>query len=216
LDEKNGIYLPKAVQNKTSCTNNIIYFRTSSMTMDNKAKAMRQRLKVKWAKKEMDEKEKKARLEKQGMKRVDGILTAEENHLIVSEETMSLNQMTILRRKTDPGYEPKEIGVPNKYGRYNMVPYAEALRRERNGTLNQNQSLNKYGSKSLAKQIKTGRVKMQFSCENCHKTAQDVEPPISQCSRCWGVAYCSRECQVSHWKKHKYDCTRMKVEGCKY
>jgi hypothetical protein len=191
---------PKAVQKKTSCNHIIIYFRAS--TMDNKAKSMRQRLKLKLV-------EKKVRLEKQAMKRVDGILTAEENCLIISEEPMSLNQMTILRRKTDPGYEPKEIGVPNKYGRYNMVPYAEALRRERNGTLNRNQSLNKYGAKSLAKQIKTGRVKMQFSCENCHKTAQGVEPPISQCSRCLGVAYCSRECQVSHWKKHKYDCTRI-------
>jgi hypothetical protein len=123
---------PKAVQKKTSCNHIIIYFRTS--TMDNKAKSMRQRLKSKLV-------EKKVHSEKQAMKRVDGILTAEENHLIISEEPMSLNQMTILRRKIDPGYEPKEIGVPNKYGRYNMVPYAEALRRERNGTLNRNQSL---------------------------------------------------------------------------
>jgi hypothetical protein len=145
-------------------------------------------------------------------RRVDGILTAEEDNLYYSEEPISLTQMTILQRKKDPGYEPGRCGVYNESGRVSFIPWAVALDREQQGTLNRYPSLNKYGAKSLAKQIKTGRVKMQFSCENCGKSAQGVEP-LNQCSRCMVVAYCSRECQVSHWKKHKYDCTRMKKKG---
>ena len=30
--------------------------------------------------------------------------------------------------------------------------------------------------------------------------------PAKCCSRCMNVAYCSRECQVKDWKKHKQTC----------
>ncbi|OEU14963.1 hypothetical protein FRACYDRAFT_241522 [Fragilariopsis cylindrus CCMP1102] len=40
------------------------------------------------------------------------------------------------------------------------------------------------------------QMMVQFVCENCNKVARDVDPPRSQCSRCWVVvAYCSLECQ---------------------
>jgi hypothetical protein len=84
--------------------------------MDNKAKEMRQRLQVKMVKRETEKKKKTEYLEKKGKKHVDVILTTDEHHLHISEKPMSLNQMTILRRKTDPGYEPKAIAVPNEYG----------------------------------------------------------------------------------------------------
>ena len=63
------------------------------------------------------------------------------------------------------------------------------------------------------------QMMVQFVCENCNKVARDVDPPRSQCSRCWVVvAYCSLECQVSHCRHcchcrhchttiHQYDCT---------
>ena len=179
--------------------------------MDDKAKALRQRLHMKFVKKEMEEKKKKARLEKKEKKRVDGILTADVH---TSKGPISLTDLDLLYRKEYPGYEPTGCCPYNEYGRAVVIPWAEALEREQNGTLNFTSSLTKYGAKSLAKQIKSGRVKIHFSCENCNKVAQGVEPPLKQCSDCMVVAYCSRECQVSHWKKqHKHDCARMKVEG---
>jgi hypothetical protein len=181
---------------------------------DDRTKALRQRLKAKAVKKEMEEKKEKDRLEKKEKKRVDSIITADVHHLFNSEGPISLTDLTSLYRKTDPGYEPTGCGTYNEYGRAVVIPWAEALERERNGTLFRSPSLNKYGVKSLAKQIMSKRVKIHFSCENCDKIAQGVEPPLQQCSNCMVVAYCSRECQVSHWKKqHKHDCARMKVEG---
>jgi len=177
--------------------------------MDDRAKAVIQRLKVKMAKKEMEEKKKKARLEKKEKKRVDGILTADVH---TSKGTISLTDLDMLYRKENPGYEPTGCYRCNEDGRGVAIPWAEALEREQNDTLTS--PLTKYGAKSLAKQIMSGRVKIHFSCENCNKVAQGVEPPLKQCSDCMVVAYCSRECQVSHWKKqHKHDCARMKVEG---
>jgi hypothetical protein len=53
------------------------------------------------------------------------------------------------------------------------------------------------------------------SCENCNKRAEDVAPAeLMQCSKCLVVDYCSKECQVSHWKdQHKHDCARLEKEG---
>ena len=53
---------------------------------------------------------------------------------------------------------------------------------------------------------------MQFTCENCHTGAQGVEP-LKQCKECMVAAYCSKECQTIHWKKHKHVCRIMKKEG---
>jgi len=55
-----------------------------------------------------------------------------------------------------------------------------------------------------AKQVKKER------CEKCHKQGNF----LLECSRCLSVAYCSKECQVRHWKdKHKKDCKRLQSEG---
>ena len=53
------------------------------------------------------------------------------------------------------------------------------------------------------------------SCENCNRRAKDVAPAVfMQCSKCLAVDYCSKECQVSHWKdQHKHDCARLEKEG---
>jgi hypothetical protein len=40
------------------------------------------------------------------------------------------------------------------------------------------------------------------SCANCGK----MDVPLSACSRCKQVKYCSKECQKMHWPIHKPDC----------
>lgn len=46
------------------------------------------------------------------------------------------------------------------------------------------------------------------SCENCEKKMVDIKPKI--CGRCFQVSYCSKECQVENWKKHKFFCNLLK------
>ncbi|GFH61299.1 hypothetical protein CTEN210_17775 [Chaetoceros tenuissimus] len=43
-------------------------------------------------------------------------------------------------------------------------------------------------------------------CENCMKKEDDVGSNLSVCSKCKKSYYCSRECQVAHWPKHKSYC----------
>ena len=141
--------------------------------------------------------------EKAKGKRIDGILTADEHHVWHTEEPLSLDAMTLKARETDPGFTPVACGTINKYGRYEMIPWAEGLKREANGTLKTKTSFTKSGGKSFMKQIASGRVKMQFTCEYCHTGARGVEP-LKQCGDCMVAAYCSKECQTIHWKKHKH------------
>ena len=150
--------------------------------------------------------------EKEKGKRIDGILTADEHHVWHTEEPLSLDAMTLKARETDPGFTPVACGTINKYGRYEMIPWAEGLKREANGTLKTKTSFTKSGGKSFMKQIASGRVKMQFTCEYCHTGARGVEP-LKQCGDCMVAAYCSKECQAIHWKKHKRVCRIMKKEG---
>ena len=43
----------------------------------------------------------------------------------------------------------------------------------------------------------------EAGCRACGKKGK----PLSMCSRCKKAKYCSRECQVQDWKRHKKDCT---------
>lgn len=45
------------------------------------------------------------------------------------------------------------------------------------------------------------RLKDIESCKICSKTEN-----LSKCGKCRAVAYCSRDCQVAHWPKHKATC----------
>eukprot|EP00956_Cyclotella_meneghiniana_P031313 scaffold81874_cov50-Cyclotella_meneghiniana.AAC.4 len=46
-----------------------------------------------------------------------------------------------------------------------------------------------------------------FNCANCFKDAPSgVE--FMQCSACNSVQYCSKDCQVAHWKSHKKRCNQ--------
>lgn len=44
-----------------------------------------------------------------------------------------------------------------------------------------------------------------YICDNCGHVDQDKRQ-LQRCSRCKGTFYCSRECQVAHWPKHKAAC----------
>mmetsp|Transcript_29182 Transcript_29182/g.64333 ORF Transcript_29182/g.64333 Transcript_29182/m.64333 type:complete len:186 (-) Transcript_29182:236-793(-) len=47
------------------------------------------------------------------------------------------------------------------------------------------------------------------SCGNCGATEMASAGTIKRCSGCEATWYCSRECQMAHWKKgHKYLCER--------
>jgi hypothetical protein len=182
-----------------------------------KARLERKEMEEEKEKARLEKEEEKACLEKEGKKRVDDVLTFDENIIRVydEEQPKTLDQLTEFHRQetNDPDYESVGWGIRNVYGRTVIIPWAEAKRREENGTLEANQPLNKYGRKSVLKQIRTKRVKTQFCCENCYKVAEGVEPPLKRCGSCSVVAYCSRACQVTHWKKHKHVCAIMKEEG---
>jgi hypothetical protein len=57
--------------------------------------------------------------------------------------------------------------------------------------------------------LKIHAAKLAARCANCDKAGKSLE-----CSQCFSVTYCSKECQVSHWKcKHKKDCKRLRKQG---
>jgi hypothetical protein len=50
------------------------------------------------------------------------------------------------------------------------------------------------------------------ACENCGATDSSQ---LKDCGGCGGVAYCSRECQKSSWRKHKPNCSRLDSHAAK-
>jgi hypothetical protein len=59
-----------------------------------------------------------------------------------------------------------------------------------------------------APDAKMGRADM-YTCAYCGTTSSDK---LSMCSRCKTISYCTRECQVSHWKVHKKECAKRANE----
>ncbi|KAJ7291909.1 hypothetical protein C8J57DRAFT_1274171 [Mycena rebaudengoi] len=45
---------------------------------------------------------------------------------------------------------------------------------------------------------------LETTCTSCAKTVNRTD--IKVCARCKGARYCSKECQIFHWKVHKVDC----------
>ena len=46
-------------------------------------------------------------------------------------------------------------------------------------------------------------------CENCGRSSAQVGCKLRVCSKCEFSHYCSRECQVAHWPKHKETCKQI-------
>ena len=53
------------------------------------------------------------------------------------------------------------------------------------------------------------RESSTIMCGNCLKTDTDVGFKLSMCSKCNSAYYCSRECQVEDWPKHKSMCNEV-------
>lgn len=59
-------------------------------------------------------------------------------------------------------------------------------------------------ARSLVSQIEAAVLN---TCANCEVKVGANPKIFSRCSQCKAASYCSKECQVTHWKKgHKWDC----------
>ena len=48
-------------------------------------------------------------------------------------------------------------------------------------------------------------------CHKCDKTGKRKKDKLSKCERCHAITYCSRECQVEDWSRHKDNCVPVMV-----
>jgi len=46
------------------------------------------------------------------------------------------------------------------------------------------------------------------TCSSCGKSPTGTEAKLKRCTRCFSVAYCSRDCQTKHWPTHQQDCKK--------
>lgn len=49
-------------------------------------------------------------------------------------------------------------------------------------------------------------------CARCGAAPAATGEAFSECARCESVRYCTRECQVAHWKEHKPRCKAISAE----
>jgi hypothetical protein len=45
-----------------------------------------------------------------------------------------------------------------------------------------------------------------YACAMCTQSGSDID--LKRCSKCLTTCYCSRECQIRHWKTHKAECIK--------
>jgi len=57
-------------------------------------------------------------------------------------------------------------------------------------------------------------MKKTFCCANKHDCGIELTSS-KQCSRCFAVKYCSRECQLKQWKQHKRSAKRSRKRTIK-
>lgn len=70
------------------------------------------------------------------------------------------------------------------------------------------------GAFSVIMNFTLSKDMLSFSCDGpaCLNQEADVAQ-FKRCGQCRGPRYCTRECQVAHWKQgHKAQCSRMKAE----
>jgi hypothetical protein len=88
--------------------------------MDEKANAVRERLRKKLMKQE-----------KKGKTRVDGVFTADEHRVFSRDgEPYSLDELHALQLANDPGFVPTGCCTYTNRGRDIIIPWEEAKRRE--------------------------------------------------------------------------------------
>ncbi len=49
-------------------------------------------------------------------------------------------------------------------------------------------------------------------CHKCDKTGERKKDKLSKFGRCEAITYCSRECQVEDWPRHKDNCVPVMIK----
>ena len=60
---------------------------------------------------------------------------------------------------------------------------------------------------------KVRRALKRRTCANCEGEGSLVAPPFQKCACCERVRYCSRDCQIMHWKRAHRDECQPKASG---
>ena len=70
-------------------------------------------------------------------------------------------------------------------------------------------NLNEEFHKNAKETIEEMRDSVKTFCWSCKKNDKGIK--LTQCSQCYSVWYCSKECQAKDWKegKHKIDCKKV-------
>jgi Zn finger protein HypA/HybF involved in hydrogenase expression len=64
------------------------------------------------------------------------------------------------------------------------------------------------GSLAAQTKLKTLETEVRMMCGCCSNLAREGVT-VKLCAQCKAVGYCSRDCQVKHWKMgHKVDCAK--------
>ena len=87
-------------------------------------------------------------------------------------------------------------------GPRDLLSPAKARKAQEKGKKKGKKEAKKKGKKSGKKDADT--VADPNTCSKCGK---EDEEKLSRCGRCQAVRYCSRECQLADWAKHKKACT---------
>ena len=78
-----------------------------------------------------------------------------------------------------------------------------------NFKLNELSSQSKFIKQAIHRNELIGLKPETCKAKNCQKKG------TSRCGRCKNVWYCSRQCQLSHWKKHKKKCKQSGTSDSK-
>lgn len=61
---------------------------------------------------------------------------------------------------------------------------------------------------AMAELKKVAKVELPAACAKCGAASKSDGGVLMRCARCESVGYCSKACQVAHWKVHR-------KEGCR-
>jgi len=62
------------------------------------------------------------------------------------------------------------------------------------------------------KDLKSARNKLNVTCTRC-LAREEAGAQLRRCGRCKGVWYCSKECQMQDWSRHKKTCKEVEGSG---
>lgn len=122
-------------------------------------------------------------------------------YLEVSEKCSSGNMTNhLILAKTLLELSEKNYGTRHPPAGYSSIPRVLYLL---------SKSIDRDEDTSIAQEL-IKELEIQNKCANCGREAESMPTKkLKQCAVCEAVSYCSRECQVKHWKDgHKSDCVK--------